>query len=126
MVRHVHASDVPGLRAPAPHARTLKHLVAPWTLGSSNLWVGLSEIDVGSSSNRHAHDNEEVFFVLAGRGDVEIGDDRAAIEPGSAVLVPSGSPHRLVNTGDELLRVLCCAGPAFEAEAFDRAHLLAP
>jgi hypothetical protein len=30
-----------------------------------------------------------------------------------------------VNTGGELLRVLCCAGPAFQAEAFDRAHRLA-
>jgi mannose-6-phosphate isomerase-like protein (cupin superfamily) len=120
----VRAADVAGTRAGAPHARTLKHLVAPWTLGSTNLWVGLSEVDVGSSSNRHAHENEEVFFVLSGQGSVEVGDARAPLEPGTAVLIPGGEPHRLVNTGAEPLRVLCCASPAFERGGFEDVHEL--
>jgi mannose-6-phosphate isomerase-like protein (cupin superfamily) len=124
-VPHVRAGDVAGTRAPAPNPRTLKHLVAPWTLGSEHLWVGLSEIDVGSSSNRHSHENEEVFFVLSGRGSAEVAGASQEVEAGSAVLVPSGQPHRLVNHGDEPLRVLCCAGPAFDRQAFDQAHLLA-
>lgn len=125
-VAHVREGELPGTRAPAPHARTLKHLIAPWTLGSRELWLGLSEIDAGSSSNLHSHDNEEAFFVLSGRGRVEVGGARQEIGPGSTVLVPSGEPHRLVTEGEERLRVLCCASPPFDPQAFDQAHGLEP
>jgi mannose-6-phosphate isomerase-like protein (cupin superfamily) len=125
-VPHVAVDDVPEIRADPPHARTLKHLITPWTLGSEQLWLGLSEVDVGSSSNRHSHANEEAFFIIAGRGAVEVGNGRVAVAPGTAVLVPGGQPHRLVNEGDEPMRVLCCAAPAFDRATFDNAHLLAP
>jgi mannose-6-phosphate isomerase-like protein (cupin superfamily) len=124
-VRHIRQQDVTGVRAPAPHARTLKHLAAPWTIGSEKLWVGLSEVDPGSSSNRHSHaENEEVFYVVSGRGFVEVDDERQAVGPGSVVLVPAGSEHCLVNPGDEMLQVICSVSPAFELSAFDASHLL--
>ena len=44
-MKHIRAHQTDGIRAPAPHARTLKHLIAPWTVGSANIWVGLSEVD---------------------------------------------------------------------------------
>ncbi len=125
-VPHVVVDDVPGIRADHPYARTLKHLITPWTLGSEQLWVGLSEVDGGSSSNRHSHANEEAFFVISGRGAIEVGNGRVEVRPGSAVLAPSGQPHRLVNEGNEPMRVLCCAAPAFDRATFDEAHLLAP
>lgn len=123
-VPHVAVDDVSGIRAGDPFARTLKHLIAPWTLGSEHLWLGLSEVDAGSSSNRHSHMNEEAFFVLAGHGTVEVGNGRVAVGPGTAVLVPSGQVHRLINDGAVTMRVLCCAAPAFDRDAFDAAHLL--
>jgi mannose-6-phosphate isomerase-like protein (cupin superfamily) len=125
-VPHVAVDDVPGTRADPPYSRTLRHLITPWTLGSQQLWLGLSEVDVGSSSNRHSHANEEAFFVISGRGAVEVGSGRVEVSPGSAVLAPGGQPHRLVNEGDEPMRVLCCAAPAFDRATFDEAHLLAP
>lgn len=119
---HRHARDAEKVIAPEPNRRTLTHLVAPWNGGSERLWVGLSEIEPGSSSNRHRHPNEEVFHVLAGRGEVEVGSELYRVEPGSTVLVAPNLPHRLRNTGDELLRVLCAASPAFDRGAFDAAH----
>lgn len=125
-VPHVAVNDVPGIRAGHPYARTLKHLIAPWTLGSEQLWLGMSEVDVGSSSNPHSHANEEALYIIAGRGAVEVGNGRTAVAPGTAVLVPADQLHRLVNEGDEPMRVLCCAAPAFDRAAFDQAHLLRP
>lgn len=121
-MKHVHAHEVEGIRAPAPNSRTLKHLLAPWTTGSEQLWIGLSEIDSHSCSNPHSHPNEEAFFVISGYGDVVVGDEREQIGPGSAVLVPGGTTHQLVNTSAEVLRVLCSVAPAFDRGIFDQAH----
>jgi quercetin dioxygenase-like cupin family protein len=124
-VRHIRQQDVEGIRAPFPHARTLKHLAAPWTIGSERLWVGLSEVDPGSSSNRHSHaENEEVFYVISGRGFVEVEHERQAVGPGSVVVVPPGAEHRLVNPGHQTLQVLCSVAPAFQRSDFDSSHLL--
>lgn len=123
-MKHVRAHEVEGVRAPAPNSRTLKHLIAPWTVGSENLWMGLSEVDPHSCSNAHSHVNEEAFFVVSGYGDVIVAGQREPVEPGSAVLVPSCAEHQLVNTSEEVLRVLCSAAPAFERAVFDQAHNL--
>ncbi len=124
-MKHVREHEVAGVRAPAPNARTLKHLAAPWTIGSQNLWMGLSEIDPGSSSNPHAHErNEEVFYVVDGEGVVEVDDERVDVAPGSVVVVPPGQVHRLVNRGARTLKVLCCAAPPFDKTDFEAKHKL--
>lgn len=124
MIKHVRADEVEGVRAGPPHSRTLKHLAAPWTIGSQNLWVGLSEVDPGSSSNPHSHENEEAFFVVSGNGRVQVDDETVEVGPGSLVLVPPNTLHRLFSLGPEALRVLCCAAPAFDKAVFDSRHLL--
>jgi mannose-6-phosphate isomerase-like protein (cupin superfamily) len=123
-VRHVHEGEIRGERAPEPNARTLKHLAAPWTLGTTRLWLGLSEIDPGSSSNLQSHESEEIFYVVSGQGVVEVDGESQQLEAGSVVFVPSGARHRLRNRGSGTLRVVCAAAPAFERGDFDRHHLL--
>ena len=119
----IRESEVAGVRMAAPHARTLKHLVAPWTLGSQNLWVGMTKIDPNSSSNPHRHPRqEEVFYVVSGRGSISVGGELAAIEPGVLVLVPLDAEHQLVNDGDETLKVLSAVSPPFAQEEFDEQH----
>ena len=124
-MKHVREHEVEGFRAPAPHARTLKHLAAPWTIGSQNLWLGMSKIDPGSSSNPHHHDvQEEIFYVVSGHGQIVVGEERADVEPGSVVVVPPGQTHYLVNTSDETLKVLAAVAPPFEQRDFEAQHKL--
>jgi mannose-6-phosphate isomerase-like protein (cupin superfamily) len=123
-IRNLHEDEVEGVRAPAPNSRTLKHLAAPWTLGTEHIWVGLSEIDPGSSSNRHEHAAEEVFYVVDGRGAIEVGGERTDVRRGSVVAVPSWTPHQIVNKGNTVLKVLCSASPPFTESDFDAAHRL--
>jgi uncharacterized cupin superfamily protein len=58
----------------------------------------------------HSHRvNEEMFFVLAGAGEIRIGDDRHPLRAGDIVACPAGGPetaHQIVNTGDVELRYL--------------------
>ena len=35
-------------------------------------------------------------------------------EAGDAIAIPPGSKHKLWNTGNETLRLLCCCAPAYE------------
>ncbi|MDJ0925410.1 MAG: cupin domain-containing protein [Acidimicrobiia bacterium] len=124
-MKYTHENDVEAIRAPEPNPRTLKHLAAPWTIGSKNLWVGLSEVDPGSESNAHSHERtEEVFYVVSGEGYIAVGGERQAVSAGSVVVAPPGKSHQLQNPGSETLKVICSAAPAFAKEDFDLAHNL--
>jgi len=122
-MKHVKEHEVEGERMSSPHARTLKHLAAPWTVGTRNLWVGISKIDPGNSSNEHSHDDlEEIFYVVAGHGRIRVGDEEEPIEAGSCIYIPTDTPHQLINTGDETLKVLAVTSPPFVPDKFKAVH----
>jgi uncharacterized cupin superfamily protein len=57
--------------------------------------------------NHHA--NEEMFFILAGSGEVRVGTEAWSIRAGDFIASPPGGPelaHQIVNTGSEELRYL--------------------
>ncbi len=106
-----------------PHKREVKHLIAPWTVGSSHLWVGTSTVAPGNRTNSHAHDhNEEVFFCVSGRGRFIVDDEERDYFPGCVVYCPPGSYHQVVNTGTEPLKSVCSVSPPFEQEQFKHDH----
>lgn len=50
----------------------------------------------------HVHaDMSEVFWVVAGAGEMGVGDRALALNPGTCVAVEAGESHWLVNTGAE-------------------------
>ena len=49
-----------------------------------------------TDSVRHYHKRcTEVYFILEGRGQMELGGDVVDVEPGTVVLIEPGTPHRL-------------------------------
>jgi mannose-6-phosphate isomerase-like protein (cupin superfamily) len=60
----------------------------------------------------HSHDQEEVYVVLEGTGEMCVGDERRTIIAGQAVFVPPAVFHQLTNVGDAPLRMLYCYAPA--------------
>jgi mannose-6-phosphate isomerase-like protein (cupin superfamily) len=123
-MRHVKEHEVEGERFEKPYARIIKHLAAPWTLGTTKLWLGVSKIDPGSCSNSHAHDAaEEIFYVVSGYGKIRIGAEEEDVEPGSCVFVASGEEHQLINTGDETLKVVAATAPPLQLDEFEAVHL---
>jgi mannose-6-phosphate isomerase-like protein (cupin superfamily) len=123
MIKHVKEHEVKGERFDPPHARTIKHLAAPWTLGTRNVWLGITEVDPGNASNLHSHDErEEIFYVISGQGKIRVADEEEAIEPGSCIYIPIGLPHQLINTAKEKLKAVAVTSPAFTLAKFDEAH----
>ncbi|MDD3608971.1 MAG: cupin domain-containing protein [Halothiobacillaceae bacterium] len=57
----------------------------------------------------HAHHvNEEMFFILAGRGTLRLAGERHPVRAGDVIAIPPGpdTPHQLINTSTEELRYL--------------------
>jgi mannose-6-phosphate isomerase-like protein (cupin superfamily) len=60
----------------------------------------------------HNQEQEEVYIVLDGRGEMCLGDERRVVTSGQAVYIPPGVFHQITNLGDTPLRMLYCYGPA--------------
>lgn len=43
------------------------------------------------------HEQDELYFILSGTGELLIGDKRHRVEPGAAFFVPAGADHRFEN-----------------------------
>ncbi len=89
------------------------------TRGSTDTSVWLVEIDPGVPATPHQLTREEVFVVLGGRAEVQLGDARHEAGPGDAIVVPVDTPFALAATGDEPLRALCCLPVGGQARLVD-------
>jgi uncharacterized cupin superfamily protein len=80
-------------------------------LGLKMLGCTLHEVAPGATAYPfHSHRaNEELLFVLSGRGELRFGDARHVTNEGDLIGCPTGGPetaHQLINSGDAPLRYL--------------------
>lgn len=54
----------------------------------------------------HNQDQEEVYFVVQGKGEICVDKERQQIEAGQAVYLTPTKFHQLTNTGDEPLHMI--------------------
>jgi mannose-6-phosphate isomerase-like protein (cupin superfamily) len=64
----------------------------------------------------HNQEQEEVYFVLDGTGEMCLGDQKQTLSSGQAVYIPSGVFHQLTNIGDEPLKFIYVYGPAGDVD----------
>lgn len=68
-------------------------------------------LEPGCSIGHHVHDNEEeIFFVLKGRAEVDDNGVRKILEAGDSILTKTGEGHSISVLGDETLEVLAVIG----------------
>jgi mannose-6-phosphate isomerase-like protein (cupin superfamily) len=60
----------------------------------------------------HNQEQEEIYFILEGDGEMCLGEERRSVTRGQAIYIPSGVFHQLTNTGDTAMRMIYCYGPA--------------
>jgi len=60
----------------------------------------------------HNQEQEEVYFVVEGQGEMCLGEERQPLTTGQMVYIPCGVFHQLSNTGDTPLKMIYCYGPA--------------
>ena len=60
----------------------------------------------------HNQEQEEVYFIIEGTGEMCLGEERTTLHAGQAVYIPHREFHQLTNIGDTALHMLYCYGPA--------------
>ena len=73
-----------------------------------NLVVSSTTLHQGKSTRGHSHSGqEEVYMIISGFGEMELDDKKIDIQGGEMVLIEDGVFHRVHNTGEVDLYMVC-------------------
>lgn len=97
---------------------TWRTLVSGDRTPSRSLTLGVADVGepVAGPPVLHRHDEDEVYYILAGAGLIRIGDQDHKLAEGDAVFVPGGVWHAAWATGPEPLKILY----VFAADRFNQ------
>lgn len=80
---------------------------------ATNFSLGHVQLDPnGGQVPWHNQDQEEIYFILEGSGEMCLGNEITTLHAGQAVYIPPRVFHQLTNTGPTPLRMIYCYGPA--------------
>ncbi len=89
-----------------------KLLLTPRPLHHLEVFAGELEVDGSTGAEPYAHgDSEELFVVLSGTVQLELGGQLFELEPGDSIDYRSSTPHRVSNTGHDLAEVMWIISP---------------
>ena len=92
-----------------------KVLIAGERTETRGLATGIAEVAPGAELTGHRHEPAEIYFIVSGRGEMEIEDRSQPVGPGCAVYIPPDVRHALRCTGAEPLVFVF----AFPRDRFD-------
>lgn len=69
------------------------------------------ELKPGEFLKKHITPTDVFFYILEGKGVVEIGDERQEVSKDMLIDSPANIPHCLLNPGDDIFRVLVVKAP---------------
>ena len=84
-------------------------------------WVTVAP---GGRQILHHHEPEQVYVIIQGEGEMQVGAETQLVYVGDLVYIPSNADHGIVNMGDGVLAYISAATPPFDlTEAYDRGQL---
>jgi|SRR5208282_4161833 len=111
--------DIKNLNEVAPFitkdGSEIRELLAHRNSVIRNQSLAEARLAVGGATQEHFHPRaEEIYFITHGTGTICIEGETRDVKAGDAIAIPPGQRHKLRNTGNETLRLLCCCAPAYE------------
>jgi mannose-6-phosphate isomerase-like protein (cupin superfamily) len=95
----------------------IRELMHPKVNGNHTQSLAEATVPAGSATLLHRHrKSEEIYHFTAGKGYMRLGNNEFRVMTGDTVCIPPGTPHALINRGDEELRLLCCSSPPYSDE----------
>jgi len=95
----------------------IRELLAHRNSAIANQSLAEARVPVGGATDEHYHPKtEEIYYITHGRGRMRIEDEEREVAVGDAIAILPGKKHKIWNTGDEPLRLLCCCAPCYEHE----------
>lgn len=95
----------------------IRELLAHRNSSIRNQSLAEARLAPGASTQEHYHPRaEEIYYITHGRGRMRIEGETRDVGAGDAIAIRPGLRHKLWNTGEGELRLLCCCAPAYEHE----------
>ena len=93
----------------------IRELLAYRNSAIRNQSLAEARLPEGASTQEHYHARtEEIYFITQGKGRMRIETETAEVQAGDAIAIPPGKKHKLWNTGQGTLTLLCCCAPCYE------------
>lgn len=93
----------------------IRELLAHRNSAIRNQSLAEARLPAGASTQEHYHvRTEEIYYITHGTGRIRIDGETREVKVGDAIAILPGQKHKLWNTGNETLRLLCCCAPAYE------------
>jgi mannose-6-phosphate isomerase-like protein (cupin superfamily) len=77
----------------------------------SAMSAGLYVLQPGEPDNQVPHREDEIYYVVGGKGTIRVGAEDRAVAPGTAIFVPAGVEHHFHSITAQL-QVLVVFAPA--------------
>jgi len=96
---------------------SIRELAGVPTGNAVNQSLAEATVPPGGTTIEHLHrTSEEIYLFTRGMGRMRLGEHEAPVRAGDAVVIPPGTPHKLLNSGPEPLVLLCCCAPPYSHE----------
>lgn len=82
------------------------------TIDTGLLEQRVIQFEPGRSRRRAEPGRDELLFVVAGHGTLQLGDERHALEPDTAAYIRAGDDYTVENDGPRELKVVAVSAPA--------------
>jgi mannose-6-phosphate isomerase-like protein (cupin superfamily) len=73
--------------------------------------MGLYELAAGSVDRQQPHSEDEVYYVVSGRGQIQVDGEDRTVQVGSIIFVAAQVPHRFHSIVEDLSVLVFFAPP---------------
>ncbi len=92
----------------------IRELMHPSVHGNSNQSLAEATVPAGGKTLLHKHQlTEEIYHITDGSGIMTLGSEDFEVKKGDSICISPGTPHRIQNTGNTPLKILCCCAPVY-------------
>jgi mannose-6-phosphate isomerase-like protein (cupin superfamily) len=92
----------------------IRELMHPEVHGNTKQSLAEATIPVGTTTVLHRHDSsEEIYHITAGRGRMTLREHTFEVVLGDTICIAPGTDHKIENTGNTALKLLCCCAPPY-------------
>ena len=94
----------------------IKHLTEPkdYCLTRDLYDISRNALQPRGRSKEHSHQGiEQIYYILDGRAQILLGEEKREVREGDTILLEEGDPHQLINDGEEWVEylILSCKLP---------------
>ena len=84
---------------------------------SKHTQVVVMHINPGEDIGLETHpDNDQVLYLVSGRGEAVLNGEKSEFNAGDCVLVPAGTEHNFTTVGDEPMKIITTYSPPHHPE----------